>query len=260
MYVKINLRDVVLKIILPIAVVVVWEMLAIYLNKPVILPRVEDVINVLTHPFQGILGTGSLIDNTIVSIKRVLGGFLLASVVAIPLGIFMGYFRTINNLCDTLIELLRPIPPLAWVPLSLAWFGLGEMSMIFIIFIGAFFPILLNTISGVKGVPTPLIEAALTLGAKSRDILIKVVIPASSPSILTGLRVGAGIAWMCVVAAEMLPSSNAGLGYLIMYAYSLSRMDVVIACMIIIGLIGLILDRGLRYVEDKYFVWRKMMK
>jgi NitT/TauT family transport system permease protein len=134
------------------------------------------------------------------------------------------------------------------------------MSMIFIIFIGAFFPILINTISGVKGVPTPLIEAALTLGAKGRDILIKVVIPASSPSILTGLRVGAGIAWMCVVAAEMLPSSNAGLGYLIMYAYSLSRMDVVIACMIIIGLIGLVLDRGLRYIEDKYFVWRKMMK
>ena len=98
------------------------------------------------------------------------------------------------------------------------------------------------------------------MGAKSRDILIKVVIPASSPSILTGLRVGAGIAWMCVVAAEMLPSSNSGLGYLIMYAYSLSRMDVVIACMIIIGLIGLVLDRGLRYIEDKYFVWRKMMK
>ena len=257
---RINLKDIALKVVLPIGIVIAWEILAIYLNKPVILPRVEDVITVLTHPFQGILGTGSLIDNTIVSIKRVLSGFLLSSVIAIPLGIFMGYFRTINNLCDTLIELLRPIPPLAWVPLSLAWFGLGEMSMIFIIFIGAFFPILLNTISGVKGVPTPLIEAALTLGAKSRDILIKVVIPASSPSIITGLRVGAGIAWMCVVAAEMLPSSNAGLGYLIMYAYSLSRMDVVIACMIIIGLIGLILDRGLRYIEDKYFVWRKMMK
>ena len=255
-----KIKDIVLKIVTPLGVVVLWEVLAIYLNNPVILPRVEAVINVLIHPFQGILGTGSLIDNTIISIKRVLSGFLLASIIAIPLGILMGYYKTINSLFDTLIELLRPIPPLAWVPLSLAWFGLGEMSMIFIIFIGAFFPILINTISGVKSVPNPLIEAALTLGAKGKDILIKVVIPASSPSILTGLRVGAGIAWMCVVAAEMLPSSNAGLGYLIMYAYSLSRMDVVIACMVVIGLIGLVLDRGLRYIEDKYFVWRKMMK
>ncbi|CAB3287345.1 Binding-protein-dependent transport systems inner membrane component [Methanocaldococcus lauensis] len=257
---KLSLKEVILKIVSPICAIILWEILAIYVNNPVILPRVEDVVNVLLHPFNGILGTGSLIENTIVSIKRVLSGFLLASIISIPLGILMGYFTLVNNLLDTLIELLRPIPPLAWVPLSLAWFGLGEMSMIFIIFIGAFFPILINTISGVKSVPKPLIEAALTLGAKEKDILIKVVIPASSPSILTGLRVGAGIAWMCVVAAEMLPSSNAGLGYLIMYAYSLSRMDVVIACMIIIGLIGLILDRGLRYIEDKYFVWRKMMK
>ncbi|NPA63228.1 MAG: ABC transporter permease [Methanococci archaeon] len=257
---KINEKDLALKLALPVIAVVVWELLAIYVNNPVILPRVEAVVNVLIHPNQGILGTGNLIDNTLISIKRVLSGFFLASAVAIPLGILMGHYKTVNNLFDTIIELLRPIPPLAWVPLSLAWFGLGEMSMIFIIFIGAFFPILINTISGVKSVPTPLIEAALTLGAKGRDILLKVVIPASSPSILTGLRVGAGIAWMCVVAAEMLPSSNAGLGYLIMYAYSISRMDVVIACMIIIGIIGLILDRGLRYIEDKYFAWRKMMK
>lgn len=148
--VKINTKELVLKISLPALAVVIWELLAIYINNPVILPRVEAVINVLIHPFQGILGTGSLIDNTIISIKRVISGFLLASAVAIPLGILMGYYRTVNSLCDTLIELLRPIPPLAWVPLSLAWFGLGEMSMIFIIFIGAFFPILINTISELK--------------------------------------------------------------------------------------------------------------
>ncbi|AEF95906.1 ABC transporter permease [Methanotorris igneus] len=247
-------------LILPVLGVVLWEVFAIYLNNPVIIPKVESVLNVLLNPWTGILGTGNLIDNTLISIKRVISGFIVAALVAIPLGILMGYYSFVNDLFDTVIELLRPIPPLAWVPLALAWFGIGETSMLFIIFIGAFFPILINTISGVKGVPKPLIEAALTLGAKEKDILMKVVIPASSPSILTGLRVGAGIAWMCVVAAEMLPGSDAGLGYLIMYAYSLSRMDVVIAAMVIIGLIGLILDRGLRFIENRYFKWRTMMK
>ena len=248
-------------ILIPIASVALWELLAIWLNNPVVLPRLEDVITVLMNPQSPILGTGvNLVDNTFISIKRVISGFLVAGIVAVPIGILMGYFSIVRDLFDTFIELLRPIPPLAWVPLALAWFGIGESSMLFIIFIGAFFPILINTIAGVKGVPKILIESAQTLGAKQKDILLKVVIPASSPYILTGLRIGAGIAWMCVVAAEMLPGSDAGLGYLIMYAYSLSRMDIVVASMIIIGLIGLTLDRGLRYIEDRYFKWKVMMK
>ncbi|HIP34969.1 MAG TPA: ABC transporter permease [Methanothermococcus okinawensis] len=248
------------KVIMPIVGLVLWELLAIWLNNPVILPTVENVIKILINPQTTLLGTGTLVENTLVSIKRVLSGFIVAGIVGVPLGILMGYFPTVMDLFDTVIELLRPIPPLAWVPLALAWFGVGETSMLFIIFIGAFFPILLNTIAGVKSVPKILIETAQTLGAREKDILLKVVIPASSPHILTGLRIGAGIAWMCVVAAEMLPGSSAGLGYLIMYAYSLSRMDVVIASMIIIGIIGLVLDRGLRYIEDRYFKWRYLIK
>ncbi|ABR56570.1 ABC transporter permease [Methanococcus aeolicus] len=246
---------------LPLLGIIFWEIIAIWLNNPIILPRVESVLSVLLAPQQPILGTGiNLMDNTIISIKRVVSGFLIAGLVAVPIGISMGYFSTIRDFFDAGIELLRPIPPLAWVPLALAWFGIGETSMLFIIFIGAFFPILINTIAGVKGVPTILIDSAQTLGAKQKDILLKIIIPASSPSILTGLRIGAGIAWMCVVAAEMLPGSDAGLGYLIMYAYMLSRMDIVVASMIIIGLIGLTLDKVLRYIEDKYFKWKVMMK
>ena len=248
------------KFIIPLLGLALWELLALWLNNPVVLPPVECVIKVLINPQMSILGTGSLLDNTLISIKRVLSGFILAGAVGVPLGILMGYYPVVMDLFDIVIELLRPIPPLAWVPLALAWFGIGETSMLFIIFIGAFFPILLNTIAGVKGVPKILIETAQTLGAKEKDILLKVVIPASLPTILTGLRIGAGIAWMCVVAAEMLPGSSAGLGYLIMYAYYLSKIDVVIACMIIIGVIGLILDRGLRYIEDRYFKWRYLIK
>ncbi len=248
-------------IIVPLVGLALWELLAIYLNNPVVLPRVESVIAVLMHPQTPIMGTNlNIIDNTLISIKRVLLGFLIAGIVAIPIGIFMGYFSTIRDLFDTFIELLRPIPPLAWVPLALAWFGIGENSMLFIIFIGAFFPVLINTIAGVRAVPKILIESAQTLGASQKDILMKIVIPASSPYILTGLRIGAGIAWMCVVAAEMLPGSSAGLGYLIMYSYQLSRMDIVVACMIIIGLIGLTLDRGLRYIEERFFKWKDMIK
>jgi len=247
-------------LILPVIGILTWEILAIYLNNPVILPKVESVISILLNPGVGILGTGNLIENTIVSIKRVLIGFFIAGAFAIPLGLLMGYYSLINDLLDMSVELFRPIPPLAWVPLALAWFGIGESSMHFIIFIGAFFPILINTISGVKSVPVIMVEAAKTLGGSTKDILKSVVVPASSPDILTGLRVGAGIAWMCVVAAEMLPGSDAGLGYLIMYAYSLSKMNIVVASMIIIGIIGIILDKGLRYIEKKYFCWKKMMK
>jgi len=256
----VNLMKLLKNITLPILGILAWEFLAIYLNNPVILPKVESVISILLNPGVGILGTGNLIENTIVSIERVLIGFFVAGAIAIPLGILMGYYSTVNELIDTTVELFRPIPPLAWVPLALAWFGIGETSMHFIIFIGAFFPILINTISGVKSVPIIMIEAAKTLGGSTRNILQSVVIPASSPDIVTGLRVGVGIAWMCVVAAEMLPGSDAGLGYLIMYAYSLSKMNVVVASMIIIGIIGLFLDRGLRFIENRYFSWKKMIK
>ncbi|MBP2143998.1 NitT/TauT family transport system permease protein [Methanococcus voltae] len=247
-------------ILLPALIVVAWEVFAIYVGRPTVIPRLEAIIAVLLNPTMTLLGTGTIIDNSIISITRVLTGFLVAFAVAVPMGIMMGYYKPINDIFDTFIELLRPIPPLAWVPLTLAWFGVGGVSIIFIIFIGAFFPILINTVAGVKEVPKILIEASKTLGCTGANVLKKVIIPAASPSILTGLRVGAGIAWMCVVAAEMLPGSDSGLGYLIMYAYSLSRMDIIVAAMIVIGIIGIVLDRGLRYIEDKKFKWKSMVK
>jgi len=260
--------------ILPLIVVIIWEIFSIWLKKPAILPRVESVLIVLLHPTQKILGIGSLLENTIVSVVRVISGFLLAVIVALPLGILMGYFKRVREFTTTLIELLRPIPPLAWIPLALAWFGLKnfgdllgiktyhpilenlQIAMIFIIFIGAFFPILLNTIHGVRGVKIILIESAITLGAKNKDILKKVILPGALPSILTGLRIGFGIAWMCVVAAEMLPGSNYGLGYLISHAYDIARIDVVIGGMIIIGIIGVVANTIFEFFERKMFRWR----
>ncbi|HVN73884.1 MAG TPA: ABC transporter permease [Methanoregula sp.] len=247
-----------LGLILPLLLIFGWEAAAIVINNPFFLPRLETVIPVLLNPFSSdyTLGTGSLFDNAVVSIQRVTIGFGIAAAVAIPLGIGMGRSSRINDFFDTTVELLRPVPPLAWVPLALAWFKLGIASIVFIIFIGSIFPILLNTIDGVRGVKKTWIEVGTTLGACERQVLTKVIVPGAAPTIWTGLRVGFGIAWMCVVAAEILPGPTSGLGYLIMYAYNLGQMNVIIAGMITIGLIGLAIDLLFKTIERRLFSWR----
>ena len=193
-----------LGLVLPVLLIIGWEVAAIIVNNPFFLPKLETVIPVLLSPFSDILGTGSLVENALVSIERVVLGFALAAAVAIPLGIGMGRFAVLNDFFDVTLELLRPVPPLAWVPLALAWFKIGIVSIVFIIFIGAIFPILLNTVDGVRGIKNTWVEVSTTLGASERQILTKVVLPGAAPTIWTGLRVGFGISWMCVVAAEIL--------------------------------------------------------
>jgi NitT/TauT family transport system permease protein len=156
------------------------------------------------------------------------------------------------------MQLLRPIPPLAWVPLALAWFRIGLASMVFIIALGAFFPILLNTLDGVKSVKRNWIESAEILGANHRQVMLKVVLPGAAPTIWTGLRVGFGIAWMCVVAAEMMPGTNSGLGYLIMSSYNWGQVQVIIAGMIVIGLIGIGFDYLFKAIDRRSFSWREL--
>ncbi|OPX68470.1 MAG: taurine transporter subunit [Methanoregulaceae archaeon PtaB.Bin108] len=247
-----------LRFLLPVLLVVGWEVASWIIHNPFILPSLTTVIPILMHPFspEYTLGTGSMVENAIISIQRVGLGFLAAAVVAIPVGILMGRSALLNDFFDSTIELLRPIPPLAWVPLALAWFKIGLTSIIFIIFIGAFFPILLNTVDGVKSVKKTWLEVATTLGAKERQIMTKVVLPGAAPTIWTGLRVGFGIAWMCVVAAEWLPGISQGLGYLILYAYNFGQTNLIIAGMVVIGIIGLAIDFVFKGIEKKWFSWR----
>ncbi len=248
----------ILKFIIPAAIIIGWEVIAIAVNNPFILPRLESVIAVLLHPTADILGNGNLVDNAIISLERVISGFLVAVVIAIPLGIGMGRSEILHELFDSVMQLLRPIPPLAWVPLALAWFKIGLLSMVFIIGMGAFFPILLNTLDGVKGVKKTWIESAEILGAKEHQILSRVILPGAAPTIWTGLRVGFGISWMCVVAAEMMPGTNSGLGYLIMSSYNWGQVPVIIAGMIVIGIIGIGFDYLFKVVDRRLFVWREM--
>jgi NitT/TauT family transport system permease protein len=246
--------------VLPILIIIGWEIAATLIDNEFILPRVESVLAILAAPTVDILGSGSLIDNALLSIERVLLGFGLAAAVGIPVGIVMGYWKRAEDFLDPAIQLFRPIPPLAWIPLALAWFKTGIVSMTFIIFIGAVFPVLLNTVDGVKSVNRTWVESAFTFGATQAQILRKVILPAALPTVWTGLRLGFGIAWMCVVAAEMLPGTTSGLGYLIMYAYNWGQSQVIIAGMIVIGLIGLGIDGLFRVIENREFRWRGMIR
>lgn len=167
----------------------------------------------------------------------------------------MGYFPRIYTNVDPIVSTLRPIPPIAWIPLAILWFGLGMKPTIFIIFIGTLFPIVLNTLHGVRGTSKRLIEFASVLGANRAQILRKVIVYEAFPSVITGMRVGFGIGWMSVVAAEMIAATS-GLGYLIMTARWIFATDTVLAGMLMIGLIGFGGDLLLRVVERHFMRWR----
>jgi ABC-type nitrate/sulfonate/bicarbonate transport system permease component len=153
--------------------------------------------------------------------------------------------------------MIRPIPPLAWVPIAILWFGIGDRSSSFIIFLGAFFPVLLNTIGGVLSINRRLIESSIILGAKKGALFLKVLLPGAMPSIITGVRIALGIGWMTLVAAEFTGvKSGYGLGYMIMTARDIQRPDQIIAGMAVIGMIGYAMDFGIRKMEHKMLRWR----
>ncbi len=249
-------RRTLLKLVLPLVVIILWEALSISIHNQFILPNIQSVLLVLLSPGTDIMGSGSLIENALMSLQRVGLGFLVATCLAVPLGVAMGRWETFKEALDGMISALRPVPPLAWVPLALAWLKIGLVSIVFIIALGAFFPVLLNTLQGVRGVKKSWIEAITMMGAREHDLMVRVILPAAAPEIWTGMRIGFGIAWMCVVAAEMLPGTSTGLGYLIMYAYSWGQIQVVMAGMITIGIIGIGIDRIFVAVERRWFSWR----
>jgi len=191
------------------------------------------------------------------SLERVFFGVIPAVVLGVPLGLILGASPGARAHLMPLMNFLRPIPPLAWVPLAIVWFGIGMASASFLIFLSAFFPIVLNTCSGVRGVEKSLVEAITMLGANWFTLLRKVYLPGAMPMVMTGIRVGVGIGWMTLVAAEYTGVREGyGLGYLISSAYELQRMDEVVAGMTVIGLIGLCIDWGLSFISARLFRWR----
>jgi NitT/TauT family transport system permease protein len=239
-----------------VLLLVVWELAALLIQNVYILPDLGEIVAVLLHPAAPVLGGETLIDNTLVSLKEVLTGFFVAAAIAIPLGLLMGWSPRAGAYLNPAIQILRPVPPIAWLPFAIAWFGIGIDSILFIIVIGAFIPILINTVDGVNGVSRRWLDVARMLHATGFEQVRSVVVPGALPVIWTGLRVSFGVAWMCVVAAEMLPGTSAGLGFLIMYAYNLGQLQVIGAGMVIIGLIGLGADAIFRAGQARFFAWQ----
>ena len=239
-----------LPFILPILIIVVWYILTegLGLIPYYILPSPVHVFNAAVK----LIANGKLIDHTISTLTKVFSGIILASIVAIPLGIILGWYETLDEFCSLVISILRPIPPIAWIPFSILWFGIGLSSAVFVIFIGCVFSVLVYTIDGVKRTDKVLIEAAHTLGANNWDILYKVVLPSAFPYIVSGLKVGVSIALMCTVSAEMIASSK-GLGYMILTASQLFDPGTMVVGMVIIGIIGILFDVGFRKIQSKIF-------
>ena len=238
-----------------IIVLLLWEIIAGYvIRDTLILPRFSAVI------FSIYTLRELLIIDILTSLLHFGIGMTLAFSAALPLAIAMGWFRNVFRAVDPIIEIVRPIPPLAWIPLAIVWIGLNHYAAGFIIFIGAFFPILIDSYTGFRDVPRVLVETGNVLGCIGNIKLIRyVALPYALPSIATGTRVGMGVGWMCVVAAEMFGVGNSGLGYrLFQKFYFLHQMDYVVAYMLILGVLALCLDRLFRhFVEYKLFRWKK---
>lgn len=199
---------------------------------------------------------GSLASHIWASMQEVVFGFLLAASVGVPLGLLMGWSRIAYNFFDPLVELLRPIPPTAWVAISLLLFGIGLQQKIFVVFVGIVSPILITTLDGVRGLDPILLKVARTHNARQVDTVRKVFVPALLPTILTSFRVGIGLGWMVVVAAELI-AAEAGLGFLLIQAYRIFRLDLMIAVMLIIGLLAFAMDRGMRWSQRRLLVWQE---
>lgn len=217
----------------------------------VLLPSPDEVAKALIAS----VGDRSLFKNVVASLLRVLEGFLLAMVVAVPMGIAMGISRIVFGLFDPLLELIRPIPPIAVIPLTILWFGIGELSKALLIAYGAFFPILVNTMAGFREVERVHVQAAQALGANRYHIFRDVVLRSALPFVIVGARLGMGMAFIVLVAAELI-ASNAGLGFMINDARYNFRTDQMFVGMACIGTLGFALNMLLLKIEGRLLKWK----
>lgn len=224
--------------------VVVWQV-AVAHQETTLLPGPWAVARAIGE----LAERGVLVQHVVASLFRVTWGYLLAVSLAVPLGLCLGWFRRWEKALNPLIQVFRPISPLAWIPLSILWFGVGDVGSVFLIFVACFFPLTVTAMNAVKNVPEIYLNAGINFGLSRRHILQKVVLPAVTSQLMIGMRIALGVAWLVVVASEMIAVSS-GLGFLIVDARNAgNRYDLVVAGMVMIGLIGLVLDAGMRKLE-----------
>lgn len=241
----------------PLALVVLWHAAVLSSGTKLVPTPYMVGVMMVDFSFGGVYDdafSGTILTHLFASMQRVYGGFLLAVAIGIPLGLAIGKIPLFRQLLDPTLSLLRPIPVTAWLPLSMVFFGLGPRSAIFLVFLGAFFPILLNTVFGVRSVDARLFEASSMLGCDGAKMFRQVVLPAALPSIFTGLRLGHGFAWILIVVGEMTGVPT-GLGSVIMDGRTLSRADLVITGMMVIGIAGFLCDRLIVALNNRVLRW-----
>jgi NitT/TauT family transport system permease protein len=237
--------------VIALIIIVWWALVAV--TGSVVFPTPWQVITGTTE----LIRDGTLFEHIGASLFRVGVGFGIAVIIAVPLGLWMGWVKGAYVTLNPLFQMLRPISPIAWIPIAILWFGVGNVSPIFLIFISSVFPMVVQTTTGVHTIEKRYLRAAANFGVSRATLFRQVVIPAVLPQIIIGMRIGLGVAWLVVVAAEMI-ALRSGLGYMIMDSRNAgNRYDLVIAGMIIIGLIGLLLDGLMRLLEGLNVVrWR----
>ena len=254
-------------VLIPLAVVVIWQIVTgLGWINPIILPSPLAVVSkwwqylkptvAMAEGFGAWLQSSELLMDAANSLYRVVMGFLVGAVIALPLGLLMGTSSRIYGLFNPLVQVVRPIPPIAYIPLAILWFGLGNPPAFFLIALGAFFPVLMNTIAGVRHVDGIYLRAARNLGASQFTIFRRVIMPAATPYILSGIRIGIGTAFIVVIVAEMIAVNN-GLGYRILEAREYMWSDKIIAGMLTIGLLGLVIDLGMDRLNNHLLKWHR---
>jgi NitT/TauT family transport system permease protein len=244
---------------LPVFLAIWWELSSyLYTQDFFYLPKPTEVWDALVQSVTRDPATGvPLADNIMASLNRFMTGFLLAFIVAVPLGLVLGRSVFINSFSRPIIEVMRPIPPIAWVPFLFLSFGFF-WGPVMAIFIGVFFPVLENAIFGVRSVDPILIDAARTQGASNRNIFVKVILPSSVPFIMAGVKIGLGVGWMCIVAAEFFGAQGGGVGSMIVNGQAIARYDIMFAGMVTVAMLGLVTYITSSYIEKKVSRWMGM--
>jgi ABC-type nitrate/sulfonate/bicarbonate transport system permease component len=237
------------------AFILIWELVSTFGQR--INPQLDIMLpppTAVLSAAQDLLARGVLITHIMDSLRRVLVAVGIAAALGVPLGLAMGWFDGFRAAVDPVIGFVRPIPPLAWIPLSILWFGIGDMQIEYIIFLAAFFPVVLNSMVGARDTDSYLVRAGLSLGARPHDLLFTVLLPGALPNIFTGLRVALGFGWMALVAGELVAAPS-GLGYLINNARTIFRSDYILLGMVLIGALGLALDYLMREFQRLAMPW-----
>ena len=245
------IRKTILALVIPVIIIMIWFYTTTYMViAKGILPSIPDV----GQTFLEMLKSGQLENDIAVSISRVLKGYCISVVLGVTLGSLIGMYRSIKELFVPVITVIRQIPMIAWIPLIILWCGIGETSKVVIIVLVAFFQILVNTQSGIESTPKGYIEVARLYKLGRWKTFIKVYLPHAIPQILVGLRLGLGGSWMAVVAAELIAATS-GIGYRMSSARSNMQSNVVIVCMIVVGLVGVLMDRGIGVLFTALTPW-----